>query len=143
MSAYGQYATATDPVNTLISLSVAEQSFELTPGRQVEGGLKQSLKNGRAEWTFAAYRIVKEKLLVPDPLGGTTAPLRSLPPSGHVAGVISRLDRERGAYWTPANAVLEEVVDLDPALTGPEQAAVFGGAMNLLRCAPGGVIDRA
>lgn len=77
-------------------------------------------------------------LLVPDPLGGTTAPLRSLPPSGHVAGVISRLDRERGAYWTPANAVLEEAVDLDPALTCPEQAAVFGGAMNLLRCAPGG-----
>jgi phage tail sheath protein FI len=76
-------------------------------------------------------------LLVPDPLGGPTAPLRSLPPSGHVAGVISRLDRERGAYWTPANVVLEDAVDLDPALTGPEQEAVFGAAMNLLRCAPG------
>ena len=76
-------------------------------------------------------------LLVPDPLGGLTAPLRPLPPSGHVAGVISRLDRERGAYWTPANAVLEGAVDLDPALTGPEQAVVFGNAMNLLRCGPG------
>ena len=40
-------------------------------------------------------------LLVPDPLGGLTAPLRVLPPSGHVAGVISRLDRERGAFSTP------------------------------------------
>lgn len=68
MSVYGQYATATDPVNTLISLSVAEQAFDLTPGRQVEGGVKQSLLNGRAEWTVAGYRIVKEKLLVPDPL---------------------------------------------------------------------------
>lgn len=76
-------------------------------------------------------------LLVPDPLGGTAAPLRALPPSGHVAGVISRMDRERGAYWTPANAVLEDAADLDPALTGPEQAVVFSNAMNLLRCAPG------
>ena len=76
-------------------------------------------------------------LLVPDPLGGLTAPLRAIPPSGHVAGVISQLDRERGAYYTPANVVLEEAVDLDPPLTGPEQEAVFAAGLNLLRCAPG------
>ena len=68
MSAYGQYATATDPVNTLISLSAAEQAFDLTPGRQAEAGVKQALLGGRAEWTVATYHIVKEKLLVPDPL---------------------------------------------------------------------------
>jgi phage tail sheath protein FI len=76
-------------------------------------------------------------LLVPDPLGGLTAPLRALPPSGHVAGVISRLDRERGAYYTPANVALEEAVDLDPPLTEPEQDVIFGAGLNLLRCAPG------
>jgi hypothetical protein len=76
-------------------------------------------------------------LLVPDPLGGLAAPLRPLPPSGHVAGVISAMDRNRGAYWTPANVVLEEAVDLDPALTLPEQEVIFSRAMNLLRCAPG------
>jgi phage tail sheath protein FI len=76
-------------------------------------------------------------LLVPDPLGGLTAPLRAIPSSGHVAGVISQLDRDRGAYYTPANVVLEEAVDLDPPLTGPEQEAVFAAGLNLLRCAPG------
>ena len=76
-------------------------------------------------------------LLVPDPLGGLIAPLRAIPPSGHVAGVISQLDRDRGAYYTPANVVLEEAVDLDPPLTGPEQEAVFTAGLNLLRCAPG------
>ena len=76
-------------------------------------------------------------LLVPDQLGGLTAPLRAIPPSGHVAGVISQLDRDLGAYYTPANVVLEEAVDLDPPLTGPEQEAVFGAGLNLLRCAPG------
>jgi uncharacterized protein len=76
-------------------------------------------------------------LLVPDPLGGLTAPLRALPPSGHVAGVISRLDRERGAYYTPANVALDDAVDLDPPLTEPEQEVIFAEGLNLLRCAPG------
>ena len=76
-------------------------------------------------------------LLVPDPLGGLTAPLRALPPSGHVAGVISRLDRERGAYYTPANVALDDAVDLDPPLTEPEQDVIFAKGLNLLRCAPG------
>jgi phage tail sheath protein FI len=76
-------------------------------------------------------------LLVPDPLGGTAAPLRAIPPSGHVAGVISRLDRERGAFQTPANAVLDEAVDVAPVLTEPEQIAMFAAGLNLLRCAPG------
>ena len=76
-------------------------------------------------------------LLVPDPLGGLTAPLRALPPSGHVAGVISRLDRERGAYYTPANVSLDDAVDLDPPLTEPEQEVMFAEGLNLLRCAPG------
>jgi len=67
ISLYGQYATATDAVGTLLTLSPAQQLFDLTPGRQVEAGVKQSLPNGRGDWTLAAYHIVKEKLLVPDP----------------------------------------------------------------------------
>lgn len=64
---YGQYATATDAVGTLLTLSPEQQLFDLTPGRQVEVGAKQSLANARADWAVAVYRIVKEKLLVPDP----------------------------------------------------------------------------
>jgi iron complex outermembrane recepter protein len=67
ISVYGQYATATDAVGTLLTLSPAQQLFDLTPGRQIEVGAKQSWANGRGEWTVAGYHIVKEKLLVPDP----------------------------------------------------------------------------
>ena len=67
LSLYGQYATATDAVGTLLTLSPAQQLFDLTPGRQVEAGIKQSLANGRADWAVAGYHIVKERLLVPDP----------------------------------------------------------------------------
>ena len=67
LSVYGQYATATDAVSTLLTLSPAQQLFDLTPGRQIEAGAKQALANGRGEWAVAGYHIVKEKLLVPDP----------------------------------------------------------------------------
>jgi iron complex outermembrane receptor protein len=62
---YGQVAMATDPVNSLSSISADQQGFNLSPGRQAEGGVKQSAFGGRVEWTFAAYRLVKEDLLTP------------------------------------------------------------------------------
>jgi iron complex outermembrane recepter protein len=64
---YAQYATATDAVGTLLTLSPEQQLFDLTPGRQVEVGAKRSVWNGRAELTLAGYHIVKKKLLIPDP----------------------------------------------------------------------------
>ena len=66
-SLYGEYATATDGVSTLLTLSPEQQLFDLTPGNQVEVGAKRSFMNGRAEVTLAGYRIVKRKLLIPNP----------------------------------------------------------------------------
>ena len=67
LALYGQYATAVDPVGNLISLSPAQKDFELSTGRQLEIGVKQSFLEGRGEWTLAAYRLVKDKLLTTDP----------------------------------------------------------------------------
>ena len=64
---YGQYSTATDAVSNIISMAPEQQIFDLTPGTQVEVGTKNFLWNGRGEWTLAGYRIVKRKLLIPDP----------------------------------------------------------------------------
>jgi iron complex outermembrane receptor protein len=68
VSWYGQYARGTDPVGSLISLSVAQKDFDLSTGDQFEVGLKQALPNARGQWTLAAYHITKKKLLtrVPD-----------------------------------------------------------------------------
>jgi uncharacterized protein len=74
---------------------------------------------------------------VRDPLRGAGNPLRTVPASGHVAGLISRLDRERGAHYTPANAVLEDAVDLEPVFDEAEQVAVYEAGLNLVRCRPG------
>lgn len=76
-------------------------------------------------------------LRVRDPLRGSAAPLRPVPASGHVAGAISRLDRERGPYYTPANTIIEDAVDLDQQLSDDDQVHVFQASVNLMRCGPG------
>jgi iron complex outermembrane receptor protein len=65
LSLYAQYARASDPVNSLASIAANQQGFHLSPGRQVETGAKQTLKNGRIEWTVAVYDLLKKDLLTP------------------------------------------------------------------------------
>lgn len=84
-----------------------------------------------AQVSGAAYH---PPLIVPDPLGGTARPLRQVPSCGHVSGVISRLDRERGAYYSPANAPIDEAVDVASVLSEVEQASLNTGGVNVLRC---------
>ena len=67
---YGQYATGVDGLGNLISLSVTNSQFNLSPGRQVEFGVKNDFLGGRLQFTLAAYQIVKSDLLTTQP--GTT-----------------------------------------------------------------------
>ncbi|MBI5132827.1 MAG: TonB-dependent siderophore receptor [Rhodopseudomonas palustris] len=67
LALYGQYATAVDPVTNLITMTGVNRDFALSTGKQVEIGIKQQLAGGRAEWTLAAYQIVKNNLLARDP----------------------------------------------------------------------------
>ncbi|WKA30316.1 TonB-dependent siderophore receptor [Bradyrhizobium roseum] len=64
---YGQYSTAVDPVGSLITLATTQKDFQLSTGKQAEVGIKQSFWQGRGEWTFAGYHIVKNNLLARDP----------------------------------------------------------------------------
>ncbi|NHH81263.1 TonB-dependent receptor [Burkholderia gladioli] len=64
---YGQYSVAADPVSSLLMLNSSNANYRLATGRQIEVGFKQSLLDGRAEWTLAAYRIVKDNLVTADP----------------------------------------------------------------------------
>ena len=76
-------------------------------------------------------------LRVTDQLGGQTQPLRDISPVGHVAGVISRLDRERGAHHTPANAAIFDAVDLSLQYDQRAQGEQSMNGINVLRCIQG------
>jgi iron complex outermembrane receptor protein len=64
---YGQYSVAVDPVSNLITNSAVNSTFQMSSGKEVEIGVKQSFWNGRGEWTLAGYEIVKNNLLARDP----------------------------------------------------------------------------
>lgn len=66
-SLYAQASAGHDPIDSIVTLNVANRDFSLTKGRQVEAGVKQSLGNGLGEWTAAVFRIDKDDILSRDP----------------------------------------------------------------------------
>lgn len=92
-SLYASYATATDPVNSLITLSQSLAGFELSTGRQVEVGAKGLAFGGAVEWTLAGYRIVKDNLISAVP---------GQPTVSTQVGQQSSLGAEAALSWLPA-----------------------------------------
>jgi hypothetical protein len=97
----------------------------------------EQLRTATDDRSIRAAAVYHPRLSVPDPLGGIRRPLRNVPPSGHVAGVISRLDRQRGAHHTPANSPVFEAVDITQRFEPSEQGRFNAAGINLLRCFAG------
>lgn len=83
---------------------------------------------------LACAAVYHPPLRAPE-LAGTG--LRTVPASGHVAGLIARLDGERGAHHTPANATLLDAVDLDVEYPEAQQVRLFEAGVDLVRCMRG------
>jgi len=66
-SLYSQVSTGSDPLTSLLSMTLANSKFKLTDARQFEAGFKQMLAGGKAEWTAAVYRIKKADIITRDP----------------------------------------------------------------------------
>lgn len=130
-------------------LAEAIQEAEDLHDRMVLVDLPAEAQDARSALEYAATRrvlldvaaraaaVYHPRISIPDPLGGIAHPLRVVVPSGHVAGVISRLDRERGAHHTPANTPVLEAVDVTAGFDRDEQAKLNAAGVNLLRCMPG------
>ncbi|MGW0885665.1 phage tail sheath family protein [Streptomyces sp. NPDC002671] len=61
---------------------------------------------------------------------------RTVPPSGHVAGVWARTDAERGVFKAPANQNLRGVLDLSNVLTDDQNGDLNDKGVNCLRTFP-------
>jgi hypothetical protein len=70
---------------------------------------------------------------VRDAVHGTIA----VPPCGHVAGIYARTDLQRGVHKSPANEILEGVVDLTDHLNNFDQGPLNEKGVNCLRRFPG------
>ncbi|MEJ2593358.1 MAG: phage tail sheath subtilisin-like domain-containing protein [Candidatus Thiodiazotropha sp.] len=92
---------------------------------------------GFGEGLTRSLAVYHPWLEVEDPLGRPETPHRRISPVGHVAGVISRFDRERGAHYTPANAALFDAIDVVTGYLRRDQALLLADGVNLVRCQAG------
>jgi len=76
--------------------------------------------------SYAAYYTPWLELKVGDTL-------YTLPPSGHVAGVYARTDRERGVWKAPANEVVQAITGLHVDITTPEQELLNPRGIDVIR----------
>jgi phage tail sheath protein FI len=65
------------------------------------------------------------------------AQLLALPPSGAVAGVIARVDRERGIHKAPANEVIRSITGFERDIGRNEQSELNPQGVNVLKTLQG------
>ena len=60
-----------------------------------------------------------------------------VPPSGHIAGVLARCDREYGAHLPPANAVVRQALGVETQATKRDRDMLNPNGINTLLAMPG------
>ncbi len=92
-------------------------------------------RNTAVASTYAAVFAPFVQILSLDPT--STDKYRFVPPSGFVAGVMARTDRDRGVHKAPGNEQVGGIVGLDQQYTQARQEALNPAAVNLIRTFPG------
>jgi uncharacterized protein len=72
-----------------------------------------------------------------DPMARRPALTRAVPPSGHVAGCIARVDRDSGVHAAPANVELRWAQELAFALDQERHGLLNDAGINCFRAIPG------
>jgi len=90
-------------------------------------GLDSALGFGGLYWPWIS---------VLDPLS-STGELVDVPPSGHVAGVMTRSDNAVGVHKAPANEPVKGAVDVSYLLNDAEQGSLNQRNINAIRVFPG------
>ncbi len=91
------------------------------------------LLNWRLQFQTRFAALYYPWLKVPDPLD-QDGRARSVPPSGHVAGIYARIDNQFGVHHPPANAPLEFVTDVADEVSALLQEDLNPYDINAIRC---------
>ena len=127
---------AADGLDRLVILAAPSMGLdELVPWRERVAAAVTDTAQQRAVAAYAPWLLAED-------LAHTSADrYRATNPVGHVCGVIARLDRERGSGWAPANALVNDAIDVTSGSTAAEQVLAFAMQVNLLRCRVGGGLE--
>ena len=113
--------------------AILDTSFEVVTSDQAIQYL-QGFPRSDATSSFAALYF--PQILVMDPLrlSGLT---RTIPVSGHMAGVYARVDRTRGVHKPPANEVVEGAADTKVAIDESTHGDLNSANVNAVRDSAG------
>jgi len=102
------------------------------------GLMPQEAKEWRFEVNYDSSRaaLYYPWIEVADLTGGNGR-TRTIPPSGHVAGIYARTDATRGVHKAPANEVIRGVIGLEVQVTKGEQDLLNPIGVNCIRSFPG------
>lgn len=92
-------------------------------------------RNAAVDSTYAGVFAPHLKIVNLDP--DAVDRYRLVPPSGFIAGVFARTDRERGVHKAPGNERVNGIVGLTQAYTTGRQDLLNPVAVNLVRIFPG------
>lgn len=91
-------------------------------------------RQGKARYDSKYATLYWPWIKVFDPISGKNIPV---PPSGHMAGLWSRNDNERGVHKAPANEVVRGAVGLELNITKGEHDLLNPVGVNCIRAFPG------
>jgi hypothetical protein len=102
------------------------------------GLMPQEMKEWRLTVNYDSSRaaLYYPWIQVPDLTGGNGR-VRTIPPSGHMAGVYARTDATRGVHKAPANELVRNCIGLDVTVTKGEQDLLNPIGVNCIRSFPG------
>ncbi|HVS10865.1 MAG TPA: phage tail sheath subtilisin-like domain-containing protein [Planctomycetota bacterium] len=102
-------------------------------GSSVGGGGPEDVFEQRRGLDSSFGALYYPWLRLADPAKGGDPAGIVVPPSGHVAGVYARVDRERGVHRTPADEVVVGAIDLEVALSDRDQDVLNPAGVNVIR----------
>jgi uncharacterized protein len=108
--------------------------FAIIDGQQTTTMTVAAIKGTVGNSNFAALYF--PWLKVADPITNQNI---SVPPGGHLAGIYSRVDQERGVHKAPANEVVRGALGLEYRVSKNEQDLLNPKGINIIRDINGGI----
>ena len=133
--------TFTDPmlqadlVGAVVGHCEEFRRFAVIDAPDQEDQLLLDWRNRNLSSTYAALYAPHVRIVNLDP--NSNDRFRTVPPSGFVAGVFARTDRERGVFKAPGNERVAGIVGLSQGYTQRRQDLLNPGSVNLIRPFPG------
>ncbi len=112
----------------------AGDRFGILDGQRTASFTPDDIQGGVRDSNYAALYF--PWISVFDPVTGSNI---YVPPSGHIAGIYSRVDTQRGVHKAPANVVIRGALGVESRLSKADQDGLNPDGINVIRAFNGNI----